>query len=173
MKHLSQFITTGAKYPFETPESGDTPARRWLMRQPLPDEAADGDSAYRIAYSRVMRDRRLKDLAGPYRDEAEKEARIRASAAEAIYMLPLLLEDPETGAPAFDVSSEQSMAEFEALDPAVVVEMARVYWETVKLAIDSAKKKSTTAFSSGSGSPRRSERGPSRAESSRRPGRRS
>jgi hypothetical protein len=173
MKHLAEFITTGANYPFETPATDNYPARRWLMRQPTPDEAASGDSAYRITYNVTMKDRRLRDLAQGDKAEIEREARIRANAAESIYMLPLLLIDPETNGPAFDVADEESLAEFEALDPEIVVEMTRVYWEVVKFAIDSAKKKSTTALSSGSGSRSRSERGPSRAAPSGRPGPRS
>src|SRR5262245_33293592 len=115
MKHLASFITNAGKYPFETPAAGDSPARRWLMRQPTPDEAASGASAWRITYSVTVKDKRLFELAGgdealkeeraaaqkrgdkelpriPF--ELEKEARIRARAAEATYMLPLLLETP-------------------------------------------------------------------------------
>jgi hypothetical protein len=173
VKHLTEFITNAGKFPFETPASGNLPARKWLIRQPTPDEAASGESAYRVTYNVVMKDKRLKDLAKDNKPELEREARIRANAAEAIYMLPLLLEDPATGEPAFDVSSEESLAEFEALTPQIVVEMTRVYFDVVKLAISEAKKKSQTAFSSASGSARRSENGRSPAASKTRPGRKS
>lgn len=172
MKHLAEFITTAAKFPFETPAAGASQARRWLMRQPLPDEAASGDSAYRIAYNITMKDKRLRDLAKGDKVEIEREARIRATAAEAIYMLPLLLETPD-GGPVFDIADPESMAEFEALDPEIIIEMTQVYHDFVKLAIYEAKKKSPRASLSESGSVKASTNGPSRAASSRRPGRRS
>lgn len=173
MKHLTEFITTAAKYPFETPATENYDARRWLMRQPLPDEAASGDSAYRVTYNLVVKDRRLLDLAKGDRAELEREARIRASAAEALYMLPLLLIDPETGAPAYGVADERSLSEFEALDPEIIVKMTGVYFEVVKLAIDSAKKKSTADSLSGSGSARASANGRSLAARRPQPGRKS
>lgn len=152
MKHLTEFITSAAKYPFETPATGNYPARRWLMRQPTPDEAASGDSAYRITYNVTVKDKRLKDLAKGDKSELEKEARIRANAAEVVYMLPLLLVDPETGASTFDVADEESLSEFEALDPEIMIEMTRVYFDVIKLAMHEAKKKSPAASSSGSNS---------------------
>lgn len=172
MKHLTEFITNASKFPFETPASGDQPARRWLMRQPTPDEAASGDSAYRMTYNVVMKDKRLQDLAKNDKLELEREARIRASAAEAIYMIPLLLETP-AGQPAFDVADEESLAEFEALGSEIVVEMTSVYFGVVKLATLEAKKKSPKASSSASGSPKASTNGRSPAASKTQPGRKS
>jgi hypothetical protein len=166
MKHLTSFITSAGKVPFEAG------GNRWLMRQPLPDEAADGDSAYRIAYNRVMKDKRLKDLAQGDKLEIEREARIRATAAEAIYMLPLLLETP-TGEPAFDVADEASLSAFEQLEPEVIIELTRIYFEVIKLAISEAKKKSTADSSSESGSARVAANGRSPAGRGTRPGPRS
>jgi hypothetical protein len=140
IKHLAEFIIEAGKITFSTADG-----HCWRMRQPTPDEAASGDSAYRLAYRQVMDDKRLANLAGSPA-ELEREARIRASAAQAIYLLPLLLEKPGMLAgewvPAFDPFSDVSMAEFEALDGAVIAEMVTVYWGPIQEAASQAKKKS-------------------------------
>lgn len=132
--YVTNFIIEAGRVSFEAGE------RVWRMRQPTPEEAADGDSAYRLTHGRVMGDERLLEMAedGP---ALEKEAAIRAAAAEAVYMLPLLLETDD-GQPAFDVHDADSMAAFEALDPEVIVRMTDVYWGPVQEAIREAKKKS-------------------------------
>lgn len=135
IKHLPQFIISAARIAFETPDG-----QRWRMRQPTPDEAADGDSAYRLARQRVIADGRLKELAGGG-EALEREANARAAAAEAIYMLPLLLER-EDGERAFDVFDAASLAEFEALSRDVIIEMTKTYWGVIQQAIAEAKKKS-------------------------------
>lgn len=135
IKHLTQFIVSAARIAFETPDG-----QRWRMRQPTPDEAADGDSAYRLARQRVIADGRLKELAGGG-EALEREANARAAAAEAIYMLPLLLER-EDGERAFDVFDAASLAEFEALSRDVIIEMTKTYWGVIQQAIAEAKKKS-------------------------------
>lgn len=150
MKHLAEFITEAGRVAFQTPDG-----RRWRMRQPTPEEAASGDSAYRLMYETVMKDGRLRELA---RDEEalRKEARIRAVAAEAMYMIPLLLEAPPTPPAcggeistgggewgrAFDVFRQADMAEFEELDEDVLAEMTQVYLGPIQEAIVEAKKKS-------------------------------
>ena len=85
-KYLEKFITEAGKVSFSTADG-----RRWRMRQPTPEEAANGDSAYRLAYRRVMEDERLANLAGLVA-ELEREARVRGNAAEVVYLLPVLLE---------------------------------------------------------------------------------
>lgn len=160
MKHLSQFIITAGKVAFVAG------GRKWLMRQPSPEEAADGDSAWRIAYSRVMKDARLRELAGDDKQELEKEARIRAAAAESVYMLPLLLQlpgDDGPSRPAFDVFDEESMAEFERLGSEVISEMTHIYFGAIRGAIREAKKKSTPPLSLASSSANPSANGRSRA----------
>jgi hypothetical protein len=160
MKHLSQFIITAGKVAFVAG------GRKWLMRQPGPEEAADGDSAWRIAYGRVMKDRRLRELAGDDKPELEKEARIRAAAAESIYMLPLLLElpgDDDPARPAFDVFDPESLAEFEALGSEVISEMTHIYFGAIRGAIREAKKKSIPPSSPVSFSASASMNGRSRA----------
>lgn len=132
--YLTSFIVNASKVTFTT-----TDGRVWKMRQPAPEEAGDGDSAYRLAYNRIINDPRLKDLAGS-EDALKKEAHIRGSAAEAVYMLPLLLEN-ENGEKPFDVFNETSLKAFEELPAEVVVEMSRVYWEFLQQAIAEAKKK--------------------------------
>lgn len=136
--YLTQLITTGSAAPFAT-----TDGQRWRMRQPTPEQSADGSSAYRLMHGRVMNDLRLQELAddGP---ALKREANIRASAAEAAYMLPLLLEvpdGPDDWRLAFDVFDLESLAEFEALEPGLVAEMTAVYWGTIQAAIVEAKKK--------------------------------
>lgn len=146
-QYLEKFIVEAGKVVFTT---GD--GRRWRMRQPTPDEAANGDSAYRLAQRRVLEDKRLADLAGSD-EELKREARIRASAAEAMYLLPLLLEKPVVSSqmsdgwlPAFDVFDAASMAEFEALEGAVITEMTAVFWGPIQQAIREAKKKPPESF---------------------------
>jgi len=136
--YMEKFIIEAGKVKFSTDDG-----RKWQMRQPTPDEAAAGDSAYRIAYDSVMNDDRLRDLAKGAM-ALKKEAGIRGSAAEAVYMLPLLLERQrgENWRPAFDVHDAEDMARFERLSPGVVVEMTRIYWGPVQQAIREAKKKS-------------------------------
>lgn len=148
LKHLEQFIIEAGHVAFSTSDG-----RRWRMRQPTPDEAASGDSAYRVMHRRVMEDKRLADLAGG-ETALKREAHIRASAAEAVYLLPLLLERPVRGQgsgvggqeenwrPAFDVFDPASMAEFEELDGAIVSEMTAIYFGPIQTAISEAKKKS-------------------------------
>lgn len=147
IKYMEKFIIEAGKVSFATADG-----RRWRMRQPTPEEAANGDSAYRLAYRRVMEDGRLMELAGS-KEDLEREARIRASAAEAVYLLPLLLEKEagqvagpqghkeEIWLPAFNVFDPALMAEFEALDGAIVAEMTQVYWGPVQEAVRQAKKK--------------------------------
>lgn len=144
-KYIEKFILEAGKAGFTTADG-----RQWRMRQPTPEEAADGDSAYRLAYRRVMEDGRLGNLAQS-KEDLEREARVRGSAAEAVYLLPVLLEKPGGGGwlPAFDVFDAASMAEFEALEGAVVAEMSRVYWGPVQEAVRQAKKKSPTASLTG------------------------
>lgn len=151
LKHLEQFIIEAGKVTFTTADG-----RCWRMCQPTPEEAADGDSAYRVTHRRVMEDKRLAELAGS-KEELEREARIRASAAEAVYLLPLLLEKPMGWGSeekqgrgewmrAFDPFDSVSLAEFEALDGAIVAEMTRIYWSVIQQAIFEAKKKVSGGF---------------------------
>ncbi len=159
MKHLTEFIINAGVVSFETSDG-----RRWQMRQPRPEEAAGGDSAARLAREAVRDDARLRQLA-PNDAALEREAAIRATAARATYLLPLLLLD-EQGQPAFDVYSRASLDEFEALDPGIIAEMCAVLWGPITEAIIDAKKKlrppspgaSSSASSSASGPtpPRRS-----------------
>jgi hypothetical protein len=142
IKHLTQFIVDAARVAFETPDG-----QRWRMRQPTSDEAADGDSAYRLARQRVLQDGRLKELAGG-KAALEAEASARAAAAEAVYMLPLLLER-EDGQAAFDVFDAASLAEFEALPREVIIEMTKIYWGPIQQAAQEAKKKSRPGSSTG------------------------
>jgi hypothetical protein len=144
LKHLDQFIIDAGKIAFTTSDG-----RRWRMRQPTPDEAASGDSAYRIMHRRVMEDRRLAELAGPSTGSGEaglrQEAHTRGSAAEALYLIPLLLEKEVANGEwrmAFDVFDPASMATFESLEPALVAEMTQVYFGLIQNAISQAKKKS-------------------------------
>lgn len=131
--YLTNFIITASRTEFEAG------GRQWRLRQPTPEEAADGDSAYRLARRRVLDDVRLAEVAGS-REALEREANIRASAAEAVYMLPLLLEKPD-GEPAFNPHDPASLARFEALEPAVIQQMVKVYWEVIQKAVTEAKKK--------------------------------
>ena len=131
--YQSNFIIEARRVSFEAG------GRRYWMRQPTPEEAADGDSAYRLAYQRVLDDKRLVSLAGDEK-AIEREARIRAAASEALYLIPLLLED-EDGAAAFDVFDPDSMAEFETLPPEVITRMTEVFWGPIQDAMLDAKKK--------------------------------
>jgi hypothetical protein len=131
--YLTNFIITAGKANFTTGD-GET----WQMRQPTPEEAADGDSAYRLAYNRVMKDARLSNLAGGH-EALEREARIRGAAAEVVYMLPMLLEKNDK--PVFNVFSEASLAEFELLPAKVIGEMTSMYYGLIQEAINQAKKK--------------------------------
>lgn len=133
--YLTSFIVNASKVKFTT---GD--GRRWQMRQPTPEEAADGDSAYRLAYNRIKNDKRLGGLAED-KNSLEHEARIRGAAAEVAYMLPLLLEK-EDSTPAFDIYSPVSLEEFETTDAAIIKEMSEAYWKMIQAAISQAKKKS-------------------------------
>lgn len=139
-KYLEKFIIEAGKVSFTTADG-----RQWRMRQPSPEEAADGDSAYRLAYRRVMDDKRMADLAGS-KEGLEREAQMRGTGAEAVYLLPLLLEKPGniTGEwqPAYNPFDPASLAEFEALGGAVVAEMTKVYLGSIQGAMREAKKKS-------------------------------
>ncbi len=133
-KYIGHLATNGSAVPFETADG-----RKWHLRQPMPDEAADGDSAYRLMYNRVLKDKRLEMLAEDH-DAHLREAGIRAAAAEVAYLLPVLLQD-EDGQPAYNVLDDSSLAEFEALPGDIVVEMTKVYWGPVQQAMADAKKK--------------------------------
>lgn len=133
-KYLGKFIIEAGKVAFTTADG-----RKWLMRQPRPEEAADGDSAYRLAHFRVMDDTRLASLAGSL-EALKREANIRASTAEAVYMLPILLEN-EAGEKAFNVFDNTSLQAFEELPQAIIIEMGRIYWDQLQQAIADAKKK--------------------------------
>lgn len=138
-EYLENFIIEAGTVKFSTPDG-----RRWQMRQPSPEEAAAGDSAYRLMRQRVLDDTRLGELAASPA-ALTREAHIRASAAETVYMIPLLLLD-DSGGVAFDVHDDQAMTEFEQLPGEVIAKMTQVYWQVVA-AIQEAKKKSTVAFS--------------------------
>lgn len=142
-KYLSQFIIEAGKMTFTTPDG-----QQWRMRQPTPDEAADGDSAYRLAHQRILNDNRLKELAGS-EEALQREAAIRATAAEAVYMLPLLLETKQEKewVVAFDPFDQESLAEFEALNIKTIAEMTKIYWGPIQQAIYEAKKKSQSDLS--------------------------
>lgn len=152
LKHLDQFIIEAGCVPFTTSDG-----RQWRMCQPTPDEAASGDSAYRVMYRRVMEDKRLAELAGS-EEALRQEARTRGSAAEALYLIPLLLQKPgianqgpESTGPgawvrAFDVFDPASLAEFESLAPGLIAEMTQVYFGLIQQAIDQAKKKVSIGF---------------------------
>lgn len=139
-EYLEKFIIEAGVIKFSTPDG-----RRWQMRQPSPDEAAAGDSAYRLMRQRVLDDQRLGELAASPA-ALKQEAHIRASAAEAVYMIPLLLLD-DSGSVAFDVFDDQAMVEFEQLPGEVIAKMTQVYWQ-VMAAIQEAKKKSAAGSSS-------------------------
>lgn len=132
-EYLEQFIIEGGTVKFSTADG-----RRWQMRQPSPDEAAAGDSAYRLMRQRVLDDKRLGELAANPA-ALKQEAHIRASAAESVYMIPLLLLD-DSGNVAFDVFDDQAMAEFEQLSAEVIGRMTHVYW-SIMATIGEAKKK--------------------------------
>ena len=142
MDHTTEFIIKNGKVKFST-TTADGVVEKWLMRQPSPDEAASGKSAYRLMYGAILSDDRLAELA---KDEEalKREAHIRGAAAEVLYMLPLLLQRPG-GRQAFDVFDHDSLAEFNAFGdehPEVIAQMSRVYWNPVQEAIIEAKKKS-------------------------------
>jgi hypothetical protein len=122
------------------------------MRQPTPEEVADGDSAARLAREAVLADSRLRELARN-EDAHRREADIRATAARVIYLLPLLLQDDD-GQPAFNVHDAGSMADFEALEPAILTEMIKIYWGPITEAMVEAKKKSRLPSSAKSKSAR-------------------
>jgi hypothetical protein len=143
MKHLTDFIINAGVVTFATSD-GST----WQMRQPTPEEAAAGDSAARLAREATLGDARLALLAGNAA-ALEREAALRATAARATYLLPLLLLDAG-GRRAYDVYSVASLAEFEALPPGVIAEMCEVLWGPITQAIIDAKKKSISALSGGS-----------------------
>lgn len=153
MKYLTEFIINAGVVSFETSDG-----QRWQMRQPTPEEAAGGDSAARLAREAVRGDARLRQLA-PSDAALEREAAIRATAARAAYLLPLLLLD-EQGQPAYNVFDEASLAAFEALPGGIVTEMCQVLWGPVTEAIVEAKKKYRPASSGGSSSASRSTSGP-------------
>lgn len=133
--YLGHLIVTAGRAEFCTSDG-----REWRLRQPTPEEAADGDSAYRLAHRRVMDDVRLAELAGSEAALA-REASTRGAAAEAVYLLPLLLEKPDGERP-FDVHNPESLKRFEELEPAIVQEMVRAYWDVIQRAAIEAKKKS-------------------------------
>lgn len=142
--YMEKFIIEAGKVKFETADG-----RMWQMRQPRPEEASNALSAYRLAREMVLQDDRLRSLTS----EAglRREAALRANTAQALYLIPLLLED-ETGRPVFDVFDEASMAEFEAAPPELLNEWLRIFWGPVTAAIKEAKKKSLPGRSNGSGS---------------------
>jgi hypothetical protein len=158
--YLTNFIINAGRLEFETSDG----EKRYL-RQPTPEEAADGDSAYRIAYRRVLDDARLRELA-ENEEELKREARVRGAGAEAMYMMPLLLED-ERGNPLYDVHSETSLAEFETMDPAIAAELAAMYLGPLVEAINEAKKKSVSILSTGSRSASNSANGRSQTRRKR------
>lgn len=133
--YLTHFIVNAGVVEFST---GD--GQHWRMRQPTPEEAAGGDSAARLTREAVLADTRLTALA---RNEAalEREAAIRATAARAAYLVPLLLQTAD-GSPAFDVHNPASLAEFEAMDGDLIAEFCGVLWGPITQAIIEAKKKS-------------------------------
>jgi len=134
MDYLSEFIVTAGKVSFETSDG-----RAWLMRQPTPDEDANGKSAFRLAYDAIMADERLGDLAKDQK-ALEREAAIRANSAEVLYMIPVLLETGE-GRPAFDIFDSSSLAEFEILESSSIMIMVDIFLGPVQEAIREAKKK--------------------------------
>jgi len=141
LTRLTEFIVQNGRVPVEGPAGEE-----WYLRQPMPEELADGKSAYRVAYDRVMNDRRLRDLAG---NEAnlKREANKRGAAAELVYMLPLLLED-EGSAPVFDIADAESMEAYDNLSHDFITQTAAVYWGPITTAMIEAKKKSKPALRS-------------------------
>lgn len=139
-KYLSQFIIEAGKVTFTTPDG-----QQWRMRQPTPDEAANGFSAYRMTLEAILNDKHLAQFSSN-QTTLEKEARVRANTAQALYLLPLLLEikKEEEWQPAFNVFDETSMEKFEELaqDQAFMACWLKVLWGPILTAIREAKKKS-------------------------------
>lgn len=108
-----------------TTKNGD----KWRLRKPSLFERQSGESAYRIAYNTTLGDTRL--AAAGSSEELAREARARALAAEAIYLLPHLLERPSKNdggwRVAWPVSDTDALDEFEALEPGLLAEFVSAY----------------------------------------------
>lgn len=150
--YLEKFIIEAGKIKFETPDG-----RKWQMRQPSPEEASNALSAYRLTQESVLQDDRLRSLTSE--TKLRREANARAATAQALYLVPLLLED-ETGQPVFDVFDKASMAEFEATPVEILNVWLKIFWGPVTQAIKEAKKKSAAGRWNGSGSTESSDGGP-------------
>jgi len=138
--YLTHFIVNAGMVEFSTSDG-----QCWRMRQPTPEEAAGGDSAARLAREAVLSDPRLASLAADA-EALQREAAVRASAARAVYLVPLLLQTG-SGEQAYNVHNPASMAEFEALDGDLIAEFCGVLWGPIAQAIIEAKKKSRSGLS--------------------------
>jgi len=142
--YMEKFIIEAGKVKFSTDDG-----RKWQMRQPTPEEASNALSAFRLTRESVLGDGRLRSLGSEA--ALKKEAAVRANTAQALYLIPLLLED-EAGQPVFDVFDPASMAEFEATPPEILNVWLRTFWGPVIVAIQEAKKKSAPERLNGSSS---------------------
>lgn len=131
--HLSQFVLEAGKLTIEVE------GNRWKLRQPTAEEMLDAESAYRLEYDRIMADKRLRQLAGT-EAALQRQASKRANAAEALYMLPVLLEN-EQGRPVFDVFDEASMQRFETTAPSVAAAWTAAYFRLMRVDVEAVKKK--------------------------------
>lgn len=111
----------------------------WYLRQPTSSEVLDAESAFRLTFERVVADKRLRDLAGG--EDALKIVAIkRACAAEALYMLPVLILNREQK-PIFNPSSPASLKEFEKTDSETIALWVTEYFKLTRLGVDEIKKK--------------------------------
>lgn len=136
MKYSTNFIINNEKL---TVTLND---RKWLLRQPTIEENLSGIDAYQLGYDHVIKDERLKSIAGN-EDNLIIQARKRGLVSRSIYMLPLLLQD-KNGEQLYNVYDKVSLNEFEQFcgnNPDVLEVWTLGFFDLMSMSDNDVKKK--------------------------------